>query len=139
MLEGFGLPILAIIVILLMVYFIINKNKLRKSETKTGTVWKWTIGFGIYALIPFLFGLMVYDGSSGEGGPLYGVLLPPFWPLIPFTMFSSGIVSSLNLRSYLPLDGPDLVVLFLNIIWFVIIGFLIGKLIVKIRKRKHEK
>lgn len=139
MLDGVWLAILAIIVFLLMFYFMFNKNKINRPIIKIGTVWKWVIGFGIYALISFLFGLMVYDGSSGEGGPLYVLWLPPFWPLIPFTMFSSGIVSSLNLRSYLPLDGPDLVVLFLNIIWFVIIGFLIGKLIVKIRKRKHEK
>jgi hypothetical protein len=139
MLDGVWLAILAIIVFLLMFYFMFNKNKINRPIIKIGTVWKWVIGFGIYALISFLFGLMVYDGSSGEGGPLYVLWLPPFWPLIPFTIFSSMIVASLNLHSYLPPDASDLIALFLNIIWSALIGFLIGKLIVKVRRKNNEK
>lgn len=90
MLEGLGFTISAVIVLLLMVYFLFNKEKFRNPKSKIGTIWKWAFCLGFYALVPLLLagGLE----TSGENSPLYMLWIPIFWPLIPLIFLSSNIL-----------------------------------------------
>jgi len=102
-------------------------------------VWLSGIIGAIYALIPIL--ISFWGGglqTQGEYSPMYILILPPFWPLLVTTILSVFLFSLLikiGINMGNSLEGLGML---LNVVWWALIGILIGLTINKIKGRNKN-
>jgi len=140
--QGDGLPeilqyfgiIIIISAVLILAFYIINLvfNK--------NLVLKWAIIGGVYALVPVLIAL--WSGglhTAGEASPLYIMIFPAFWPLWLLTILSLIVIGFLiqwgiHIEDSF-IEGASMI---LNVLWWILIGMLVGWLIQKRRAKKEK-
>ncbi|MEK6895959.1 MAG: hypothetical protein AABX12_00670 [Nanoarchaeota archaeon] len=104
-------------------------------KTQKKLTWAFALIGGLYAFIPFIgFIYWWMFSTTGEPGPAFLLILPPFWPaLLTFSIVGFPLALINNLFPSLSNGVIEAFTNLLNIFLWSIIGFFVGKIIVKMR------